>query len=77
MAKRTFQPRPNVGKAVVAPHMAIIGARNEAMAFTNWPKVSVEASLSGVMRFDTSGLSDVCIMALPMPSSEKAASMVQ
>lgn len=61
--------------AVVAPQEAIIGARNDAIAFTNWPKVRVEANLDGDMRLLTRGLSEVCIRALPMPKSEKAASI--
>ncbi len=76
MAKRERQPRPKVGRKVVAPQAARIGARNEAIAFTNWPKVRVDASLSPLMRLVTRGLSEVCMTALPIPSSEKAASMV-
>ena len=60
---------------VVAPHAARIGARNDAIAFTNWPKVRVEASLSPLIRLDTRGLREVCIMALPMPRSEKEISI--
>ena len=33
--KSILQPRPKVGMACVAPHMAIYGARKDAMAFTN------------------------------------------
>ena len=42
----------------------------------NCPKVSVEARLPPPITVDTSGLSDVCIRALPMPRSEKATSMM-
>ena len=45
------------------------------MALMNCPKVSVEARLPPPMTVDTSGFSEVCISALPMPSSEKATSM--
>ena len=41
----------------------------------NWPKVSVDARLSPPITVETSGLSDVCINALPMPSNEKAMSI--
>ena len=74
--KSTRQLSPKVGIVAAAPAAAIIGARKEAMAFTNWPKVRVEASLSPEIRLVTRGLSDVCIMALPMPRSEKAMSIV-
>ena len=46
------------------------------MALMNCPKVSVEARFLPPMTLETSGLSDVCISALPMPSSEKATSMM-
>ena len=72
---RQFMPK--VGMSVVAPHAQMIGARNEAMALTNWPKVSVDASLSLLIRLLTSGFSDVCMRALPMPRSEKEASISQ
>ena len=55
--------------------MAMYGAMKEAMAFTNWPKVMVLASLSPLMILVMSGFSEVCMRALPMPSREKAASM--
>ena len=45
------------------------------MALMNWPKVSVDARLPPPITVDTSGLSEVCISALPMPSSEKAMSI--
>ena len=45
------------------------------MAFTNCPKVSVEARLAPPSTVDTSGLSEVCISALPMPRSENATSI--
>ena len=62
--------------AWVAPHMARYGARNEAMALTNCPKVSVDARFLSPMMSMASGLMLVCISALPMPSSEKATSMM-
>ena len=73
--KRTLQPRPKVGMAAVAPHMAIYGAMKEAMAFTNCPKVMVLASRSPLMMLVMSGFREVCMSALPMPSSEKETSM--
>ena len=54
----------------MAPHMAMYGARNDAMALTNWPKVRVDARCLPVATTETNGLSDVCISALPMPNSE-------
>ena len=41
----------------------------------NCPKVSVEARLPPPITDDTSGLSDVCISALPIPNSENEMSM--
>lgn len=70
------QPSPKVGNAVVAPHAAIIGARKEAMAFTNCPKVSVEASLSPDIRFVTNGFKEVCIIAFPIPSKGNERSII-
>ena len=64
------QPMPKEGIADMAPHMAIYGAMNEAIALTNWPKVSVEARLPPRITDCTNGLSDVCIRALPIPSRE-------
>ena len=63
------QLRPSSGAVVVAPHAAIRGAMNEAIAFTNCPKVSVEAKWPFTI-IVTKGLMLVCITALPMPSSE-------
>ena len=48
---------------------------NDAIAFTNWPKVNVEASLSSSTTLDTSGLREVCIIAFPMPRREKLTSI--
>ena len=48
---------------------------NEAMALTNWPKVSVEAKCPPLTTVATSGLSEVCMRALPMPKSEKLTSI--
>ena len=44
----------------------------KAIALTNCPKVSVEARFPPCITDETNGFSDVCISALPMPSSEKA-----
>ena len=46
------------------------------MALINCPKVSVEARLPPPITVETSGLSDVCISALPIPRSEKAQSIM-
>ena len=73
--KSTLQPRPKVGIEAIAPHMAIYGAMNEAMALTNCPKVSVEARLPPRITDDTRGLRDVCISALPIPSKENDTSI--
>ena len=66
---------PRDGMACVAPHMAMYGARNEAMAFTNCPKVSELANRSPLTMLESNGLSDVCISALPMPSNENESSI--
>lgn len=66
---------PKEGTAPMAPHMAMYGAMNEAMALTNWPKVRVDARFLPVVTADTSGLSEVCISALPMPRRENEASI--
>ena len=58
-----------------APHMAIHGANREANALTNWPRVSVEASLSPLTNTVSSGLSDTCISVLPMPRNAKEMTM--
>ena len=63
--------------ACVAPQEAMSGARKEAMALTNCPKVRLLASLSGLMRSLSSGLSEVCMMALPIPRREKERSITQ
>ena len=42
----------------------------------NCPNVSVEARFPPPITVDTSGLSDVCIKALPIPRREKATSMM-
>ena len=49
---------------------------NEAIALTNCPKVRVEARLPPLSTDETSGLREVCISALPIPSSEKATSII-
>ena len=64
------QPKPKWGMLAAAPQAAIMGAMNEAMAFTNWPNVRVAAKRSPLMMLEMRGLSEVCIKALPMPSSE-------
>ena len=46
------------------------------MALMNCPKVSVEARLPPPITVDTSGFSEVCIRALPIPSSENETSMM-
>jgi hypothetical protein len=48
---------------------------NEAMAFINCPKVSVEARFLPPITVDTKGFSDVCIRALPIPRSENEISI--
>ena len=75
IANSTRQLSPKVGIMAVAPHIAKYGARNDAMALMNCPKVSVLARFPPLMTAMTSGLSDVCMSALPMPSSENDSSM--
>ena len=47
----------------------------EAIALTNCPKVKVDARFLPSVTAETSGLSDVCISALPIPSREKDTSI--
>lgn len=42
---------------------------------TNCPKVSVEAKFPPFITVETSGFNDVCIKALPIPSSENETSI--
>ena len=49
----------------------MIGAVKAAMAFTNWPKVRAEDRRLSLTMLDSRGLSDTCMTALLMPSSEK------
>ena len=74
MGKSILHPKPKLGIVAMAPHMAMYGARNEAIALTNCPNVNVEARLPFITT-DTSGLSDVCISVLPIPSSENDTSI--
>ena len=67
------QPSPKALQ--LAPQEAMIGAKNEAMALINWPKVSTLDRLPPRTTLLNRGLSEVCIMALPMPKSEKAMSI--
>ena len=48
---------------------------NEAMALTNCPKVSCAARFLPPVTSAMSGLREVCIRALPMPSRENDSSM--
>lgn len=57
--------------SLVAPQMAMYGAKRDAKALTNWPSVSVEASLSPLTNTVSSGFSDTCISVLPMPRKAK------
>ena len=63
------QPKPKA--LVVAPQEAMMGARNEAMLLMNCPKVRVLADAPPFITLSTSGLSDVCMMAFPIPRREK------
>ena len=47
----------------------------EAIAFTNCPKVSVEARFPPFITVETSGFNEVCISALPIPRSENDTSI--
>ena len=55
---------------------AMIGARNEAIALTNCPKVKVLAKRFPLTIFDKRGFRDTCISVFPMPSSEKEINML-
>ena len=55
--------------------MAMYGARNEAIALTNWPKVKELANLSPLMILLNSGFNDVCIRAFPIPNKENEQSI--
>ena len=48
-----------------------MGARKEAMLLMNCPKVKVLADAPPFITLSTNGLSEVYIMALPIPKSEK------
>ena len=74
MGKSTRQPNPRLGMVAAAPHEAMIGARKDAMALMNCPKVSVEARWS-LTYIETSGFSEVCMSVLPMPSNENETSI--
>ena len=54
-----------------------MGARNEAMLLINCPKVRALADAPPFMTVSTSGLSAVCIMAFPIPKSEKERSSIE
>lgn len=57
--------------SLVAPQMAMYGANRESKALTNWPSVSVEASLSPLTNTVSSGFRDTCIKVLPIPRKAK------
>ena len=59
-----------------APHMAMYGAMKEAIAFTNCPKVRVEAKFLPDVTADTKGFKEVCIKAFPIPRRENETSMM-
>ncbi len=61
----------------IAAHPAIIGAKKDAIAFTNWPKVRVLANLFPLTIFDTKGFRETCMSVLPIPNNEKAMSMTK
>ena len=63
-------PSPKEGILAIAPQAAIYGARNEAIALMNCPKVKVAAKFPPCNTVITNGLIDVCISALPIPSNE-------
>ena len=52
----------------------MMGARKDAMLLMNCPKVRVLAEAPPFITLSTNGLSEVCMMALPIPSSEKESS---
>lgn len=53
-----------------APHAAKIGATKDAIALTNCPNVSAPDNFSSLIKLDTNGFSDTCIIVLPMPSRQ-------
>jgi hypothetical protein len=57
----------NINEAFVA----ISGALNDAIAFTNCPKVRELASLSPFTILDNRGFNETCIRVLPIPNKEK------
>ena len=54
----------------------MIGATNEPIALTNCPSVRALASRSPCTIFDSSGFSETCMIALPMPSRQNDTSMI-
>lgn len=75
MGNKTLHPSPKEGMVCVAPQTATYGARKEAIALTNCPKVSALANYLPLTTLLNKGLSEVCINALPMPNSENEASI--
>ena len=67
MAKRYFQ-----SPIRTAACTAMTGARNEAIALMNCPRVSTLGCFSWLTRPATRGFNETCIKVLPMPISEKA-----
>ena len=57
--------------SVPAANAAMKGPQNDETALTTWPAVSELVSASPLTTLVSSGLSDTCMSALPMPSSEK------
>ena len=51
-----------------------MGARKEAILLMNCPKVRVLAEAPPFITLSTNGLSEVCIMAFPIPNKEKESS---
>ena len=58
-------------KNFTTAHAARIGATNEAIAFTNCPKVRVLAILFSSTIFANKGFNETCRIVLPMPNSVK------
>ncbi len=55
----------------------MMGAKNEAIALKNWPRVRLLANKWPLTTLDNNGFNDTCIMALPIPSKAKEINIME
>ena len=67
--------RNTFAREAVITAKVVKGKEEEAIAFTNCPKVKVEARFLPDVTTETSGFREVCINAFPMPSNENDTSI--